>query len=398
MLRKNSRHMLYHPLLGAVYFDERFWQILELPYFFNLKFLSQLGPLQFAPEFVAPSRNRLQHSVGVYAIMSHLINMLYSFFIKFPSFEKAMDALLLAALGHDIGHCSFCHGLEHREQVTHEERTIKLFLENKDTINNIFGYDIVSIVVFLLGKKDSQIDSEIYDLCHALRIFIDGPIDCDRLEYVRTDGWTLFGRNIDYQSVFDYMVLSSKDDTPSVSYSYDGVGSIEEFLIARRHLYIKGYYSNPIMLLEMILREYQRFCLSKSVDITQMSEAQIVSKLGELADDESATLFERRCGQIFVQGSRSNLLFKRFDNAEKYYQFLAKLKEVVSPSLIWTYEKLIITYKGGILVTLPDEEVVDLKKVSPIACLPNLPLYFVMVDLELGQFSSIEEKYVRKLF
>lgn len=185
MFNANGRYLI-HPLFGKVYFDARFSQILDIPCFYNLRNLSQIGAMQFAPEFAIANRNRLQHSVGVYAIMKNLIKHCRSNHILRIS-KQVEDVMLLASFGHDIGHSPFSHALEHKEQFSHESRTIQILLENLSMINQIFGYNIVAKVVFVLQKQNVSfenspfIDFHDHLACCFLRNLLDGPIDCDRL-------------------------------------------------------------------------------------------------------------------------------------------------------------------------------------------------------------------------
>lgn len=401
MLNTKTR-TLVHPLFGKVYFDERFSKILDMPCFFNLRYLSQLGCLQFSPEFIAANRNRLQHSVGVYAIMQNLLYKLeHMYSLELQISSRVKDALLLAALGHDLGHRPFSHVLERRDQISHEERSIQIFIENRNEINEIFGYDIVSLVIIILGDDincNSKSSSD-YITCNVLKKLLDGPIDCDRLEYVRTDRWNLFGEDIDFQSIFDYLNFSYSSDVPFISFSNDIVYKIEEFLITRKNLYINGYYSTAIALPEMILREFHLYSLKNHFDIGLSTEYEVTTKLNGFLTDKNATLFEKRCAKILLRGSRSNILLKKFNDSEMFNHFLGQLKNMISDNYIFTLNKHRAVYNGGIFIN-KNETIVDFAEVCNIPSSSNINLDYVLVDLELvgSSISSTDIDYLHNLF
>ena len=399
MLNANGRYLI-HPLYGKVFFDSRFSQIIDLPCFYNLRNLSQIGSIQFVPEFIAANRTRLHHSVGVYAIMKKLIRNCRSNNILRIS-KQAEDVMLLAALGHDIGHLPFSHVLEHKEQISHESRTIKILLENRGMINQIFRYDIVSKVVFVLQKQNVNfenspfIDFHDHLACCFLRNLLDGPIDCDRFEYVRTDRWTIYGVDVDFWHILRNVNIFYKDIKPLPFYPFDSVREIDRFLLIRSGLYTNVYYSNCLNLVEMAMRELEG---RSSVDISTLTEHQIIARLTNCLSDKDCPEFEKRFSQIIIQGKRNGLLYRRFTDIETYNDFLNQVKSIVPEDLVFTHEQVIKTYSGGIYIQKPDGKIVDFKEVSKVANQPNIHLFSVMVDLQLCNLTASKANYLRKLF
>ena len=403
MLNTKTR-TLVHPLFGKVYFDERFSKILDMPCFFNLRYLSQLGCLQFSPEFIAANRNRIQHSVGVYAIMQNLLYKLeHMYSLEFQISSIVKDALLLAALGHDLGHRPFSHVLERREQISHEERSIQIFIENRNEINEIFGYDIVSLVIIILGDDincNSKSSSD-YITCNVLKKLLDGPIDCDRMEYIRTDWWTLFGEDIDFQSIFDYLKISFHYDEPIISYNYRAISNIKDFLITRKKLYLDGYYSEKIALPEMVLRIFQEdYLMNNGINISYLSEPEIISILIKLLKEENVSTTQRRFAEIIYLGSRSNILFKRFENHLDFEQFLKAIRSIIPQKYIFTLSKSLSIYNGGILIENKDGSITDFAQVCNLPNPSNISLDYLLVDLELvgSSISSTDIDYLHNLF
>ena len=403
MLNTKTR-TLVHPLFGKVFFDERFSKVLDLPCFLNLRYLSQLGCLQMSPESIAANRTRLQHSVGTCPIMLNLLNKLDNILpLEFKISNRVKDALLLANLGHDLGHWPFSHVLERKDQISHEERSIQIFIENRNQINEIFGYDIVSLVVTILGYDISCAlkDSSDYITCNVLKTFVDGPIDCDRMEYIRTDSWTLFGEDIDFQSIFDYLKISFHYDGPIISYNYRAISNIKDFLITRKKLYFDGYYSEKIALPEMVLRVFQEdYLMNNGINISYLSEPEIISILIKLLKEENVSTTQRRFAEIIYLGSRSNILFKRFENHLDFEQFLKAIRSIIPQKYIFTLSKSLSIYNGGILIENKDGSITDFAQVCNLPNPSNISLDYVLVDLELvgSSISSTDIDYLHNLF
>lgn len=399
MLNANGRYLI-HPLYGKVFFDARFSQILDLPCFYNLRNLSQIGSMQFVPEFIAANRTRLQHSVGVYANMKSLIHHCRRENILRVS-PQAEDVMLLASLGHDIGHLPFSHVLEHKEQISHESRTIQFFMKNKERINQIFRYNIVAKVVFVLQKQHVNfenspfIDFHDHLACCFLRNLLDGPIDCDRIEYIRTDRWTIYGIDVDFGHILRNVNIFYKDISPLPFYPFASVREIDRFLLIRSGLYTNVYYSDYLNLVEMAMRELES---RSSIDISSLAEHQIIARLTNCLSDKDCPEFEKRFSQLILQGKRNGILYRRFTDIGTYNAFLNQIKSIVPENLVFTHEQVIKTYSGGIYIQKPDGKIVDFKEVSKVANQPNIHLFSVMIDLQLCNFTAARANYLRKLF
>lgn len=398
MLRAKCRK-LTHPLLGQIFFDERFSKILDMPCFFNLRYLSQLGCLQFSPEFIAANRSRLQHSVGVYGIMQNLLHKIQNMIpLEIEFSNNVKDAMLLAALSHDIGHLPFSHTLERKDQISHEKRSIQILLEHKDKINEIFDYDIISLVITILGDDSScECKNSTDDLisCKILRPLLDGPIDCDRLEYVRTDRWTLFGIDKNFESIFDYLSLSYINDIPTISFMQKSIPEIISFLKSRMNLYYHVYNSDFAIVPELALRAFELYSLKNNSDITTLSESEITAKLSKFMVDKEASLFERRCAEIILRGARDKILFRKFNDTTQFQKFLFELQKYIPEELIFTETKKIEFYSGGIFIK-EFNKIVDFSELINISYTKTL-LHFIFVDIELCQ-GICNSSHLKKLF
>lgn len=143
-----------HPCFEKIRFDAKFAKILQLKPFRDLSHKSQLGTKSLSTHFVNAKHTRFLHSIGVYYLTSLLLKTCEEKFSNYMEItQQDKEILLLAALGHDIGHVAFSHSLEMRDMITHEQRTIDLFNQYSKEINEIFEYDIVSQVIQILKNN-----------------------------------------------------------------------------------------------------------------------------------------------------------------------------------------------------------------------------------------------------
>ncbi len=413
MLKKSVTELV-HPCFGKIRFNEKFSKILELKPFCDLAFKSQLGTKSLSRKFVNAKHTRLTHSIGVYYLTSLLLKTCkdkFSNYIEISSQDE--EALLLAALGHDIGHLAFSHSLEIKEMKSHEEMTIELFEKYCDEIDEIFGYDIVSKVIQIFKNNikvkqqgtDGQADEEL-DILFIFSSLLVGTIDCDRMEYIITDRYMVTGEKLDFTSIFDYITIVLLNNAPTVGFEREAIPVIENLLTNRFEQYEQIYFDEDSTLIEIALKDFVKEQSWNFDEVSSYTEYGILYELHNiLSCPKEAGSVNSRLSEIILLGNRKNILFKKFISKDEFDFFMDKINSIVDDriDLLWikTEHKTNCIYKPNknkVYIKDNDGVVKDITEVSLKITDLKVDYYYVMIDLALSYIDVTVSKNLKSLF
>lgn len=217
------------PLYGYIHVDDVLvMNIINSSLFQRLRRIRQLSGVQMV--FHGAEHSRFSHSLGVYEIANR--------FLTIPDVKEALDErskmiLLCAALLHDIGHGAYSHAFEDVFGVNHEKIGASLILENKelrsilDAVDDMFAKDVASVI---LKKRKFPLIEQL----------ISSQLDVDRLDYLERDAYftgTAYG-HIDLDRLIRVLYIRNG----KLVFKYSGIHAIENYLIARYHMYWQVYY------------------------------------------------------------------------------------------------------------------------------------------------------------
>ncbi len=217
------------PLYGYIHVDfELLMNIINASLFQRLRRVRQLSGVQMV--FHGAEHSRFSHSLGVYEIANR--------FLTIPDIASALDdrskmVFLCAALLHDIGHGAYSHAFEDVFKVNHETIGASLIMENQelrgilDAVDDRFASDVASVI---LKKKKFPLIEQL----------ISSQLDVDRLDYLERDAYftgTAYG-HIDLDRLIRVIYIRKG----KLVFKYSGIHAIENYLIARYHMYWQVYY------------------------------------------------------------------------------------------------------------------------------------------------------------
>lgn len=408
MLNQKER-IVTHPVLGKIKLNEKFSKVLDLPPFRELAFKSQLG-VRWLSRLESGNHTRLMHSLGVYHLTGELLKSCEEKFSQYFTITEAdKEAVQLAALGHDIGHRAFSHTLEDKSNETHEERTINLFKKYAEEINTIFGYDIVSLVISILeenieikNKGYEENNADELDIKFILKSLLVGAIDCDRMEYIMSDHLYIYGTWTDFRDIFDYITIVLLKDKPKLGFETKAIPAIEDFLIQRFDLYRYDYFDIENVTVDIALNCYSKLEASKGKNIEILTEQQILAELQErLRSGKDSEIREKRLAEIIVNASRNNLMIRRFENKEKFEDFVEKLGKYIPSKFILTTCRSNSVYtpsKHRIYVKDSEGMVKDIQNASLKIKELSVTYYYVWVDLEELDTTAKKIDQIREMF
>lgn len=194
----------------------------------RLRRIKQLGGTHQV--YQSAEHSRFCHSLGVYFIVRKML-----FDSEIGEYINDYDKLtvMCAALLHDIGHGPFSHCFEGAFGLNHEEYTIKIINGNSE----------VNSILERFEPGFSRKVSSVIEKTHPNKILIQmvsSQLDADRMDYLLRDSYftgTTYGQFDLYRILRVMKVFENK-----IVYKVSGVQAIENYILARYHMYWQVYY------------------------------------------------------------------------------------------------------------------------------------------------------------
>ena len=139
-------------------FPQRFVLIIQTKAFQRLRRIKQLATADYV--FPGAIHSRFAHSIGTYYLMKLVIEHYEKLFRRadIPFRKNERDALLAAALLHDLGHGPYSHAFEAlNDQKSHETWTIDILSsddELKQVFKDHFDESTLKMVIMCLSEKE----------------------------------------------------------------------------------------------------------------------------------------------------------------------------------------------------------------------------------------------------
>ena len=237
----NENKVLRDPIHGYIHVDYQIiYDLISTNSFQRLHRVKQLG----ASFVVYPTaeHSRFSHCLGVYEIARRIVSE--NIYIAQALKDEERIYVMIAALLHDLGHGPFSHCFERISGIDHELVGTNIFLKDSDIHGVLESYQIG------LSKIIADIINHNYpkSLCWQI---ISSQLDADRMDYLLRDAYftgTKYGE-FDLERIL--RTLRVHDDSLVVKAS--GIYAVEDYLMARFHMFWQVYYHVNIRVFEQIL-------------------------------------------------------------------------------------------------------------------------------------------------
>lgn len=231
------------PIHEYIHIDKQIiWDCINSSEFQRLRRIHQLGPAMYV--YHTAEHSRFSHSLGVYEITRRMINEVKGI-SQMDEFDQI--SLLCAALLHDIGHGPFSHSFEQLSGISHESFTIQIIQSNSklhEILSDAHPELPQAIIDIILHTHSNPLLSQI----------ISGQLDADRMDYLLRDAYfsgTSYGK-FDLERLLRTMRVVDEKLVVKLS----GVHSIEDYIMARYHMYWQVYYHPVSRSFEAILSAF----------------------------------------------------------------------------------------------------------------------------------------------
>ncbi len=247
---------VYDEVHGYIELTEAERAIVDSPIFQRLRFIKQLAAAWYV--YPGATHTRFSHSLGAMHLMGVIASRLYS--LGYIHSKDDVQLLRLVALLHDVGHTPFSHAIEPylRETlgITHEDLSRVIILGSYDIRETLaeYGYDPHEIVAILEGKHREPLYNQL----------TSGGLDVDRMDYLLRDA---LHTGVSYGTIDIHRLINTivVDGEGNLAVLEKGLEALENFYVARLHMYRTVYYHKTIVGYEILLRKiYDR--LSKEMD------------------------------------------------------------------------------------------------------------------------------------
>lgn len=253
------------PIYGFIEVSDDELKIIDSLPFQRLRNIRQLATTYLV--YHGAEHSRFGHSLGVMYLTSRVFDSIIEkrdlLFSKDPRenairIRRYRQILRLIGLTHDLGHAPFSHASEDlfKNGMEHEDYTKQIILETviADYINEIgqkfqkqYGeeYEITPELIWMIyDGKDVTNEKFIMPDFMFLKSFMDGELDCDKMDYLLRDSLycgVSYGK-YDLDRFISTLTACEFDGGLQLAIERGGVQALEEFVLARYFMFIQVYF------------------------------------------------------------------------------------------------------------------------------------------------------------
>jgi HD superfamily phosphohydrolase/uncharacterized protein YjbK len=259
---------------GDIEIPEKFKAIIDTPEFQRLRRIKQLATANLV--FPAANHTRFEHSIGTYHVMKKLVDHFIEYFHELDKNivfeENDIDAVLMAALLHDIGHGPFSHAFEQalEYKFDHETMTCRIIADTETEVNKklkyYFGDNFPEKVVNYINvrneyKGNPQTGEENNRFGKSFqwifRQLVSSQLDADRMDYILRDAKEVgvpFG-SFSINDLIAGMQVTFFENGYYVSILEKYLNYVEGYLYARYQMYRNIYMDSYKIFSEELLKK-----------------------------------------------------------------------------------------------------------------------------------------------
>lgn len=245
-IEMNEKRVLRDAIHDYIHVDHLvIWYLINSQEMQRLRRVKQLGGTYQV--FQSAEHSRFVHSLGVYQVVRRMLET-ECLDNELNDYDKL--CVMCAGLLHDIGHGPFSHSFEGVFKEDHENITVRMILEDSEVHN-----------ILITVHEDLPTDiAAIIQHTHKNQILIQmvsSQLDADRMDYLLRDSYmtgTTYGQ-FDMSRILRTMRICDG----KIVYKESGVQAIENYILARYHMYWQVYYHPTARSYEHLLQSvFQR--------------------------------------------------------------------------------------------------------------------------------------------
>lgn len=261
-----AQKLFRDPLYDYIAIDEDSWilKLINCPEVQRLRYINQLGLCNFT--YPGSTHSRFSHSLGVLHLMQQCISHLKKEYGKeFKRGQLNEEALLAAALLHDIGHSPLSHATE-GIFGDHVDRAVEIILNPDSKVHEILAKRASSLPVKVAALIAKRPRKDIPQAPLWQKSLISSQLDMDRLDYLRRDSLNSGAEygNFDWFRIIRTMqlkekVIKEKQKGIFIVWPDKSKFAIEEYIFSRFYMYQSVYFHHTTRGFEGLLQRILRY-------------------------------------------------------------------------------------------------------------------------------------------
>ena len=238
----DEEKVLRDPVHGYIHVRlQVIWDVINSSWFQRLRRIRQLGGAFMV--YHCAEHSRFEHSLGVYELVRRMVTEVTDISEALDEREKV--TVMLAALLHDVGHGPYSHAFEGVTDTSHEEFTCRIIEENTE-------------ITSILENCAEGLSKDVADVIRhksrnpLLVQLISSQLDADRFDYLLRDAYFTGAKYGEYDLERILRVMRVTEGNQLVV-KESGVYAVENYIMARYHMYWQVYYHPVARSYECIL-------------------------------------------------------------------------------------------------------------------------------------------------
>lgn len=268
---ESKGRIIKDPIHGFIKLTPLQEDLLQETELMRLTWIKQLGLTLLV--YPGAHQTRLEHSLGTSYIAGEISKEL-----EIPKEERKL--IEAAGLLHDIGHAPFSHTLEPILSKDHMQVT-KDIVMGRNPLNIPKGGNIPEILekYNLDPKETAELITEEYKGKDYLRDIISSQMDADQLDYLARDSYYT---GVSYGAIETHRIINTmKLNKGRLTYLEKTLDSLEDFLLARDHMYSSVYCHKTVSIAEQMLLRASEEAKERGdlEELGMMTDGELIEKL-----------------------------------------------------------------------------------------------------------------------
>ena len=235
---KSTRYKIFNdPVHGFITVPKGIiLRLIDHPYVQRLRRIRQLGLGYLV--FPAAEHSRFSHALGALELAKRVLNNLLEKDTTIT--KKEYEGTLIAILLHDVGHGPLSHTLEHSliKDFNHEMMSLAIMKE----LNKEFDGELDTAIAIFTNQYKKK-------FLHQL---ISSQLDLDRLDYLSRDSF--FTGVSEGRIGINRILKTMRVHKGNIVIEKKGIYAIENYIIARRLMYMQVYLHKTVLSADALIR------------------------------------------------------------------------------------------------------------------------------------------------